>query len=209
MSQRIKNQCSSNSKAIASACYCGSNDSLSIDGESRCGWTDKFLSRHSLIKEAFKNCYINSLDEDIVHYDENLAYYLLQVKGAVDIVDFIYNEEDIGQFDEYGWEVKIEQRNLTLADAAEEMIYAIWHIKSGVEGMKLQLHDSDINMLNLWHWAFSLLRKADRASILFSKLQVEHHAPAYGSNSTVWTIQFVLPGDTQYEFYYSFKYHDL
>lgn len=211
VSRRIHSQYSNNSdgKTIASGCYYCDNNAVSIDGELRCGWTEKFSSKHSLIKEALKNCYINSMDEDLVHYDENLAYCLLQTKSAVDIVDFVYNEEDIKQFDEYGWGIKIQQQHLTLADAAEEISYAIWHMKSGVKDMKLQLRDLDNNLSNLWHYAFCLLRKADGASIQFSKLEVEHRAPAYGSSSTAWTVQFLLTGDKQFEFYYSFKYHDL
>jgi hypothetical protein len=40
-----------------------------------------------------------------------------------------------------------------------------------------KLHDSKIKLLNLRHYAFSLLQKADPASFVFSRLEAEHRSP--------------------------------
>ena len=183
-------------------------DGVSIRGELRRGWTDKFRSRASLIEEALTNCHTNNVYEHDVQYDEDEARFLLRSRGSVDIVDFLVDGVDPRDYDECGFGIQIKHHNITLVNATAKIMSAICLIK-GEGNYEEELDDSDFELLNLCHYTLCLLRKADPSSIEFSRLKVEHRAPAYGSNSKVWTVKFLLPGDEEFEFYFSEHYQEI
>jgi hypothetical protein len=120
-------------------------------------------------------------------------------------VDFLLDGVDPREYDDHGWGINIRHCNISFDKAMERITDdGILQIKAGNRFVEeVELDDSDFELLNLRHYAFSFLRKADPASFVFSKLEVEHRAPDYGRSSNSWTIMFLLPGNREFQFYYS------
>lgn len=148
------------------------------------------------------------LDEEEVQYNPETAWFLLRSRGNIDVCDFIADGVDPSKYGELGWGVRIKHHSITLQKAVDR-IYDVddngfFHVTAG-SGSQLVEEDEDfLSLVNLRHYAFILLRKADVASIVFSRLETEQRNTVYASTYDSWTVMFLLPGNKEFEFRYSY-----
>ena len=128
-------------------------------------------------------------------------------------------EDDDGHFhdgddcvDEIGWKVSIKHCNLSLRRAAHRIAVETMQLEHGAQDYEYDLSEkqkkggiTNTELLNLRHFAFCLLRKADPTSIHCSGLKVEYRHTDYPSGSTDWVVMFSLPGPGNREFEFHFS----
>lgn len=120
-----------------------------------------------------------------------LPDFFFRSRENIDVRDFIAKGVDPSKFHEFWWGVRIEHRSITF-DEAIDRIYdnGIFQIKA-VNQLVVEDEESQIELLNLRHYAFSLLRKADPASFAFSRLEVDMDSDVFAPRQQRIRVSFL------------------
>lgn len=179
--------------------WSSSDGGSSIYGTLERGWKTDYRSKASLINAAVGECFIPEEDGD---FDEDRARYILRTRGAVDIKDFIDNDD--GYADEMGWNVRIRYGQMTRSSAARYAERCTREIKYGDGDPFCDCSDSDEEddnegcnkqeIVRTIHSVLCLLRKADPSSLVFSHMNVEHRHTDYPRGSKTSCILMAIPG---------------
>lgn len=181
------------------------------------GWDTDYQSKASLINAAVGEC-IECIEDQqdnefhIEDFDEDRARYLLRIKAAVSINDFL-SEGEHRSDDRVGWNVSISHSNMVRSAAAKYIEKRIRNInKDSINNMDgcydvcesnseiVYKEDDEVkevhNVKTIDHMMEDircLLRKADPASLRFSVMDFERWSPEYPGGSKTEFVLMRLP----------------